>query len=77
MNCTFCNYESNVRSQHIIYESSDYLAFLSKRPVSKGHAILIPKNHIESFSEILDAKGLLLLAEQIADAITQPWMWMH
>ncbi len=71
MSCIFCNYKDTVRKSHIIYESSDYVVFLSKRPVAKGHSILTPKNHVESFSEILDAKGLLLLAEQISDAITK------
>ncbi len=71
VNCTFCNYTNTVRKQHIIYEDEDYAAFLSTRPVSKGHSILIPKNHIESFSEVLDAKGLLLLTETIADGITR------
>jgi histidine triad (HIT) family protein len=67
----FCDYKETVRKQHIIYEDEDYAAFLSNRPISKGHSILIPKNHIESFSEVLDAKGLLLLAESISDAITK------
>lgn len=71
VNCMFCDYKETVRKQHIIYEDEDYAAFLSSRPVSKGHSILIPKNHIESFSEVLDAKGLLLLTETIADGITR------
>ncbi len=71
VNCSFCDYENTIRKQHIIYNDSDYVAFLSKRPISKGHSILIPKNHIESFSEVLDAKGLLLLTETIADGITR------
>ena len=71
VNCSFCDYENTVRKQNVIYSDSDYVAFLSKRPVARGHSILIPKNHMESFSEILDAKGLLLLADQIAEAITK------
>ena len=70
VNCMFCDYKETVRKQQTIYEDEDYAAFLSNRPISKGHSILIPKNHIESFSEVLDAKGLLILTETIADGIT-------
>ena len=67
MKCLFCDYSGEVRKDHMIYEDSTYVAFLSKRALSPGHALLIPKSHITDI-EKLDA-GILHAAKKLTDAI--------
>jgi histidine triad (HIT) family protein len=44
-NCIFCKIVSKEIPAHIIYEDSDFLAFLDIHPVSVGHTLIIPKEH--------------------------------
>ncbi|MEA3399142.1 MAG: HIT family protein [Patescibacteria group bacterium] len=45
-NCIFCKIiEGNIPSSKV-YEDDDFLAFLDIHPVSEGHTLLIPKEHI-------------------------------
>jgi len=44
--CTFCNIASKKIYSVPIYEDESYLAVLEINPLSKGHSLLIPKEHI-------------------------------
>ena len=44
MSCIFCNIEK----KRIILENSKSYAILDYYPISKGHALIIPKRHIDS-----------------------------
>lgn len=54
-NCIFCKIINNQIPSAKIYENEKYLAFLDINPVSKGHSLIIPKNHIEWMHEEKDA----------------------
>lgn len=43
--CIFCKIVSREIPAHIIYEGESFLAFLDIRPISPGHALVIPKKH--------------------------------
>ncbi|MCC6323565.1 HIT domain-containing protein [Candidatus Nomurabacteria bacterium] len=45
--CIFCKIVKAEVPCIKIYEDADFLAFMDIFPVAKGHALLIPKNHIE------------------------------
>jgi len=45
--CIFCKIVRGVEPAHIIWESNDFLAFLSIHPCNPGHTCLIPKLHID------------------------------
>lgn len=47
--CIFCNIAQKKIQSNIIYEDDNALAFLDIHPANKGHALVIPKNHIEDF----------------------------
>lgn len=47
--CPFCNLSSNIQ---IIYETTNTLSFYDLYPVSKGHTLIIPKQHIEDYFTI-------------------------
>ncbi len=44
-NCLFCKIISGQIPSRKIYETENTVAFLDIMPVSKGHTIIIPKNH--------------------------------
>ena len=45
--CIFCQIVEGTESAHRIWESDDFLAFLSIHPCNPGHACLIPKPHVD------------------------------
>ena len=45
MNCIFCNIVKGTISARKIYETPNSLAFLDAFPLTKGHTLVIPKNH--------------------------------
>ena len=47
--CSFCNPDSQ---RELILESSTVYAMFDKFPVSKGHALIIPKNHCADYFEL-------------------------
>ena len=48
-NCIFCKIAGGAIPCDKIYEDNASLAFLDLRPVSKGHALVIPKAHSADF----------------------------
>jgi histidine triad (HIT) family protein len=44
-NCIFCKIIKKEIPAEIIYENELFLAFLDIRPLSAGHALVIPKQH--------------------------------
>lgn len=52
MNCIFCEIIENRADAEILYEDDYVMAFLDIRPFNLGHALVIPKIHIESFLDV-------------------------
>ena len=46
-NCIFCKIVEGLEPAHIIWESEQFLAFLSIHPCNPGHVCLIPKTHVD------------------------------
>jgi histidine triad (HIT) family protein len=44
--CIFCKIIKGEISAHKIYEDKEFLAFLDIKPVSHGHILIVPKEHI-------------------------------
>lgn len=73
-NCLFCEF---IRTQKPIVQNNTFFAKYDKYPVSKGHVLLIPKRHVETFfdlgkQEIDDFFCLLLNVRQIIQKNFQP-----
>ena len=73
MDCVFCKIVSNEISADKIYEDEKVLAFMDIRPVSRGHALVIPKKHTDDIMQTDDATAAELIhkSKQIADAIVK------
>lgn len=54
--CTFCQIIKGQISAFTVFENSDSIAFLDKRPLFPGHVLLIPKTHISILAEMPDGK---------------------
>ena len=50
--CVFCGIEKAIDKNRIIYEDSTWIAILDNYPVSKGHTLLIPKRHCETYFDL-------------------------
>jgi histidine triad (HIT) family protein len=46
-NCIFCKIAADLEPAHKIWESDEFLAFLSIHPCNPGHTCLIPKTHVD------------------------------
>lgn len=47
-NCIFCKIADNQITSYKIYEDDYVMAFLNTNPVTKGHALVIPKKHYDT-----------------------------
>ena len=51
-NCPFCNIEKLIDKDRIVYQDSSWIAIYDNYPVSKGHVLLIPKRHCETYFDL-------------------------
>ena len=45
--CVFCKIVEGMEPAHRVWESEDFLAFLTRSPCNPGHTLLIPKAHVD------------------------------
>jgi histidine triad (HIT) family protein len=69
--CTFCRLLSGDLPASIIFQDADVMALMNIRAVNKGECMVIPKDHIDHFTDIPDelATRILLVAQKIGRRI--------
>ena len=50
--CIFCKIIKGEVPNHMVYEDGNVLAFLDIFPHAKGHTVVIPKQHIETYLDL-------------------------
>lgn len=50
--CLFCRIVSGEVPATIVYEDENAIAFLDHRPLFPGHALLIPREHVETLGDL-------------------------
>ncbi|WP_227357297.1 HIT family protein [Haladaptatus salinisoli] len=55
--CVFCDIVSRDAPGSIVYEDDGVLAMMTLRPMSRGHTLVIPKDHAASLSELTKETG--------------------
>lgn len=67
--CIFCKLANGVFPTNSIYEDDDFNVILDADPATKGHALIIPKEHAADIFEvnIETAKKIMPLAKKIAE----------
>jgi histidine triad (HIT) family protein len=51
-NCVFCQIVRGKSPAKIIFEDKEIMAIAAKKPVSRGHTVVIPKNHFQNIFDI-------------------------
>lgn len=66
-NCIFCKLANGEIPTNTIFEDDDFKVFLDLSPATKGHCLIVPKNHYANLEEIDDttAEKVLPLAKKI------------
>ena len=62
-NCIFCKILAGEIPSYKVYEDDDFLVILDAGPASRGHALIIPKEHYKNLYELpeeLAAKAFVL-----------------
>ena len=54
MDCIFCKIAKKTIPSKIITETKNSIAFLDTFPLSRGHTLVIPKNHYEKVQDMTD-----------------------
>ena len=75
--CVFCGIENNIPKERIIYQDSTWIAILDGYPVSKGHTLLIPKRHCQTYFDLnfieIESLGVTIcVVKRLLDAKYHP-----
>ena len=72
-NCIFCKLANHVFDTNIIYEDDDFTVILDAGPATKGHALILPKEHFANIYEIPEdlAGKAFRLAKKMAVSLTE------
>ncbi len=71
--CIFCKLANGVFPTNSIYEDEDFNVILDLAPASKGHALILPKQHADNLYELPDetAGKALVLAKKLAKTMKE------
>ena len=71
--CVFCRIVAGKSPASVIWEDGEVMALMNLRAVNKGECMVIPKVHIDHFTDIPDplAAKILLIAQRIGRKIMQ------
>jgi histidine triad (HIT) family protein len=50
--CAFCRIVNGAERAHVVFEDDLSIAFLDNRPLFPGHILLIPRQHLETLSDL-------------------------
>ena len=72
-NCIFCKIANGEIPSSTVYEDERFRAILDLGPASKGHTLILPKDHFKDLTELPEglAGGALCLAGKIGSAMKQ------
>ena len=70
-NCIFCKIAAGEIPSRTVYEDNDFRVILDLGPASKGHALILPKDHAANLMELDDevAAKVLPVAKKVGRAM--------
>ena len=71
--CIFCKLANKDIPTNIIYEDEKFTVIMDASPATKGHALILPKNHAANIYELpdKDAADIFVLAKKMAKKMTE------
>lgn len=75
--CIFCKLANGDIPTNSIYEDSDFRVFLDAAPATKGHCLIVPKEHYNDLYELDDAVAskVLPLAKKMMKLLKEKLNW--
>ena len=72
-NCIFCKIANGEIPTNTIYEDENFRVILDNGPATKGHALVLPKNHYADLFEIPEdvAAGAVKVAKKVAGTMKE------
>ena len=72
-NCIFCKIANGEIPSRTLYEDEDFRVIMDLAPATKGHSLILPKEHYKNIYEIADdtAAKVLPLAKRMATLMTE------
>ena len=72
-NCIFCKIIAGEIPSNVIYEDDEFKVILDVNPATKGHALILPKEHYADLYEIDEevAGRVMKLAKKLAGHMTE------
>ncbi|HET9422960.1 MAG TPA: HIT family protein [Nocardioides sp.] len=69
--CVFCQIVAGEVEADVVLDESDFVAFLDRRPVFKGHTLLVPRQHVVTLPDLPAGlrDGFLGAAQRLATAV--------
>ena len=73
MDCIFCKIANGEIPSKTLYEDEQFRVILDLGPATKGHALILPKDHFANLYELPDetAAKVMLLAKKMATQMTE------
>lgn len=73
MSCPFCRIAQGELFAHLLHEDDAVLAFLDAAPMAPGHTLVVPKAHVERFTELSEqqASRLFAVAVRVGKALQE------
>lgn len=72
-NCIFCKIANGEIPSSTIYEDEDFRVFLDLSPATRGHALIVPKEHYANLFELKDelCEKAVILAKKLAERMKE------
>ena len=72
-NCIFCKLANGIIPTNSIYEYDNFNVILDMSPATKGHALILPKDHYKNLYELPEdtAADVMKLAKKMAVEMTE------
>lgn len=71
--CVFCSIVAGETPADVVLDEPELVAFLDRRPVFKGHLLLVPRAHVVTLPDLPAAlrDGFLEAAQRLAEAVVE------
>ena len=75
--CIFCKLANGDIPTNTIYEDSDFRVFLDAAPATKGHCLIVPKEHFDNLEDLSDdvASKVFPLAKKMMKLLKEKLGW--
>ena len=72
-NCIFCKIAAGEIPSRVLHEDKQFRVILDLAPVTRGHALILPKNHYANLYELPEdvAADVMKLAKKMAGTMTE------